>query len=87
MALEPHVREALAAASLFHALLERVELALRVLLDRLWGAEHVAQVEEVLLVGSPLRQRGVGPTFYERLRCEGCHTGMLPTAAFPGHRV
>jgi hypothetical protein len=51
-----------AAVGLFDALLERVPGAVRVYVSRLRLVEEIAQVEEVLLVGTPLRKIGLPRT-------------------------
>ena len=85
--LVPDVGEALAAARLLDPLLEGVELAGRVGLRGLGGAEHLAEVQEVLLVGRPLRERGLAPPLREGLWGKSGHGRMLPTSRCAGQNA
>jgi len=76
----PDVGPAIPSAGLVNAALEGEGGALWIGLRRLGVAEKVAQVQEMLLAGGPLRETDPLPLGHELLRCHGRPSGGLVAA-------
>jgi len=86
MAAFPDVRESVSTSRLAGALLESIGIACRVAVVRRGDADHAAEIDEVLLGGSPLGRCTARPLCSELCWSQGATHGRRGESKRPGCR-